>query len=176
MARFLRRIIILTDIKCFYAIVICYNTTMAITKLTILLQYGRIIAVQNIRVTWIVVTFLIVGWSVSQVFWVIFFCIPVNKNWNPSIPGTCGSMKLAWYINSGSGLLTDLVVLVFPLPVICKLNMLVRQKVLIMGLFGLGFLYVQPPSHPFLRQPRTNQNCSFANHPQLARSLSLASA
>lgn len=82
-------------------------------------------------------------------------CMPIAKFWNPSIQGSCVDFKLSWYVNAGSSLLTDFVVLVFPLPVMYQLNLPSRQKLLVLGLFGLGFLYVGFPVCSHVSQDQT---------------------
>lgn len=69
-------------------------------------------------------------------------CIPVAKFWNDSLEGHCLNKKALWFSNSGIHIFTDIVLLVFPMPVLKSLQLPRRQKLALMGVFALGALYV----------------------------------
>lgn len=118
-----------------------YNAALFATKLTFLLQYWRVIAIQNMRKIFYVAMFIVLGWGISAVFVEIFICKPISAFWDPKgTPGKCIPNLPQWYINAAGNIITDLIVFILPLPVIGKLNLAKGQKYSLLGIFCLGFL------------------------------------
>lgn len=67
-------------------------------------------------------------------------CIPVSKFWDDSVPGYCLNKEGLWFSNAAMHILTDLVILVLPMPVLNSLQLPKRQKIALMGVFALGGL------------------------------------
>lgn len=86
------------------------------------------------------------GIDVSRVitctFLFIFICVPVQKLWYTDLPGHCIDQVGTWIANAASTILTDLAILVLPLPSVWKLQLRRAEKVAITLAFSLGFLYV----------------------------------
>lgn len=78
-------------------------------------------------------------WALSQLLVVIFNCNPVNKFWDSSVPGTCIPNLPFWYINAAGNIATDVTIFTLPLPVLRHLNLQRPQKILLMGIFSIGF-------------------------------------
>lgn len=78
-------------------------------------------------------------WSLSQLLIVIFNCNPINKFWDPTLPGTCIPNLPFWYINAAGNIVTDVSIFILPLPVLKSLNLERPQKILLMAIFSLGF-------------------------------------
>lgn len=68
-------------------------------------------------------------------------CIPLEAVWNPSVPGWClEASRVA--SNSIIHIVTDFMIFVLPLPALWKLNIYWKEKIALIGVFSLGFLYV----------------------------------
>ncbi|KAH6670877.1 hypothetical protein F5X68DRAFT_270834 [Plectosphaerella plurivora] len=128
--------------KTFYVSVLFYNAALMGIKVTFLLQYWRILAVQRYRKVFIVAMVIVFGWSTSQVLVEIFICTPIERFWNQAIDGSCIPNYPQWYINAGGNIITDVIVFALPLPVIGKLNLARGQKYVLLGIFCLGFFTV----------------------------------
>jgi len=105
-----------------------------------LFQYYRVLAVQHMRMVYIVAMFIVGGWALSQTFVGIFTCTPIKGFWDKSIESTCIPNLPQWYINAAGNIITDIAVFCLPLPAIWKLNLAKPQKLLLLGIFCLGFL------------------------------------
>ncbi|RYP15889.1 hypothetical protein DL765_005423 [Monosporascus sp. GIB2] len=123
----------------FYFTVVFYNATLAAVKLTFLLQYYRVFAVPKMRRAIIVVLVIVGCWCLSQLLIAIMPCRPIEKYWTPTLPGTCIGNNPFWYINAAGNLATDVVIFVLPLPALGSLNLRKRLKIVLMGIFSLGF-------------------------------------
>jgi hypothetical protein len=83
-------------------------------------------------------------WVVTITFLFIFICLPVAKLWYPQLPGKCINQVATWIANAASTILTDLIILLMPLPPLWSLHLAKREKIGLTAAFGLGSLYVLP--------------------------------
>ncbi|KAK2028654.1 hypothetical protein LX32DRAFT_719928 [Colletotrichum zoysiae] len=125
--------------KTFYASIILYNVALGAIKMTFLLQYYRVLAVQKMKKIFIGAMVFVGAWSVTQVPLMIFTCTPIAKFWDTSLPGTCLPRDPSLYANAAGNIVTDILVLVLPLPIISSLKLRPGQKYVLLGIFCLGF-------------------------------------
>ncbi|KAJ5759262.1 hypothetical protein N7520_006418 [Penicillium odoratum] len=129
----------ITQMLCFWASIPIYQTSLITTKLSILLQYRRVFSTtRRMRLACnMLIGFLIIygTWTVISA-WVN--CVPVAKFWDPTIAGFCFNKEALWFSNSAIHILTDLLILIYPMPVIRSLQLPSRQKFALMGVFALG--------------------------------------
>lgn len=112
--------------------------------MTFLFQYYRVLAIQKMKKVYLGAMILVGGWSISQILVQTFVCTPIASFWDKSVNGTCIPNYPQWYINAAGNIFTDLLVLLLPLPAIAKLKLAKGQKLVLVGIFCLGFLYVSP--------------------------------
>jgi len=87
-----------------------------------------------------------VCWFVSVFLEQMLLCRPLAFNWNPSIEGGRCANRPAAYLAAGIiNLLTDLMVLCLPVPMVWKLQLSKRKKLALSSVFGVGFTYVFGP-------------------------------
>jgi len=124
---------------------VLYAWNLGWTKLSLLLMYYRIFHVGYFKkMAWAVGAF-VMAWVVTITFLFIFICVPVEKLWYPHLPGRCIDQVGTWIANAASTLLTDVLILLLPIPTIWKLHLGKTEKIGITVSFGLGFLYVSRP-------------------------------
>ncbi|KAK3358225.1 hypothetical protein B0T25DRAFT_452789 [Lasiosphaeria hispida] len=126
----------------FYFSIVFYCAALLALKLAFLFQYYRVLAVQQMRVVYIGAIVIVGGWALSQLLVGIFICTPVRGFWDSTAGGTCISNIPQWYINAAGNIVTDIAVFVLPLPAIWKLHLPKNQKLLLLGIFSLGFFTV----------------------------------
>ncbi|KAH7349622.1 hypothetical protein B0T11DRAFT_289572 [Plectosphaerella cucumerina] len=131
-------------LKTFYVSVIFYNASLMAVKMTFLFQYWRVLslAVQRYRKVMIAATVIVFCWSVSQILLLMMVCIPIAAFWDRTVKGNCIPSYPTWYINGAGNIITDVIVLVLPLPIVGKLTLARGQKIILLGIFCLGFLTV----------------------------------
>ncbi len=84
-----------------------------------------------------------VCWFVPVFLEEIPLCRPFAFNWNPSIEGGRCDNRPAAYLAAGIiNLLTDLMVLCLPVPMVWNLQLPRRRKIALSTVFGAGFVYV----------------------------------
>ena len=116
-----------------------YNASLTAVKFTFLTQYYRVFRVKKMQKIILVAGVLVGCWALSQLLIVIFNCNPVNKFWDQSVPGYCIPNLPFWYINAAGNIVTDVTIFVLPLPVLRHLNLQRSQKILLIGIFSIGF-------------------------------------
>jgi hypothetical protein len=67
---------------------------------------------------------------------------PVAKFWNKDLPGNCLSFEALWFFNASMNIITDIALLVLPMPLLSKLQLPRTQKIALMGVFAMGILVV----------------------------------
>ncbi|KAK8045613.1 hypothetical protein PG993_005637 [Apiospora rasikravindrae] len=124
--------------KSFYVSIILYNVGLCLIKVSILLQYRRIFTQKLTQ--WMsggLLTFIL-AWTVTLSVLLPLVCYPVDKFWEPSLPGSCVDQLAVWYVMAGVNIVTDFAIFVIPLPVIKSLQLPTKQKMLLVVVFGLG--------------------------------------
>ncbi|CCF31928.1 hypothetical protein CH063_04407, partial [Colletotrichum higginsianum] len=89
------------------------------------------------------IALLIVGaWSTSQLFISALQCIPVSGFWDKGVKAKCIPNQPQWYINAAGNIITDVAVFALPMPIFWHLSLPRKQKILLIGIFSLGFFTV----------------------------------
>nr|RBQ96016.1 hypothetical protein FVER53263_08583 [Fusarium verticillioides] len=125
-------------LRMFYFSTVVYNVTLAVIKTVFLLQYYRAIPVRQYKKTYIASVVLVTCWSLSQIFLNTFMCWPIASFWDVTIKGTCILNKSSFYVSAAGNILTDILIMVLPIPVLRSLKLGRRQKWILMSVFCLG--------------------------------------
>lgn len=121
---------------------ILYAFNLGWTKLSLLLMYYRIFRVPYFKkMAWAVGSF-VMAWVICITFLFVFICVPVEKLWYPHLPGRCINQVGTWIANAASTILTDVIILLLPLPPVWRLRLSISEKLGLSAAFGLGSLYV----------------------------------
>jgi hypothetical protein len=108
-------------------------------------QYYRIVRnVPRIKLTYAIIMAVIVLWCISQILVAAFTCIPLAGLWDPTIKAVCNPIgpDAQFYMGSIGNIITDVVILVLPIPIVWNLNLRKAQKTVLYVVFGVGFLSV----------------------------------
>ncbi|KAF2116650.1 hypothetical protein BDV96DRAFT_645067 [Lophiotrema nucula] len=127
--------------KSLYANIMIYNAAQIITKISFLIQYRRLFPSRKMQKICFWLLIFIVIWGLAQEFIVSFSCTPLTL-FEPKMSGKCIWALPVWYLTSSMNIVTDFIIFVIPIIPVLKLQMRTRQKVLLLGLFCLGFLQV----------------------------------
>ncbi|RLL97479.1 hypothetical protein CFD26_106816 [Aspergillus turcosus] len=132
--------LLLKTLKLYFVAQILYKINIGLTKISILLLYIRLFVHRWFLTTCWVWIAIVVSFTVGTVFSSIFQCTPVQWAFDKSLPGrgTCINMTAFWYANAAFNILSDLVLIALPVPVVLKLQLPRKSKVAICGIFGLG--------------------------------------
>ncbi|KAE8150971.1 hypothetical protein BDV25DRAFT_139312 [Aspergillus avenaceus] len=114
--------------------------TVAPAKISILLFYVRIFDTPRFRMLAYTVGFIVIGHGIGVFFAAIFQCSPVRYAWDKTIQGSCFNQQAFYRYVSPPNILTDVLILVMPLPFVWNLHTQLTQKLALTGVFLLGGL------------------------------------
>lgn len=118
-----------------------YNLSLTLSKIAVVLQYMRVFVGRRLRIAcWVAMGFIVTFgfWSVLSA---IFNCVPIQYFWNFSFAGGhCISKKVLWFFNAAFNILTEMVLVALPMPMLKSLDLPKKQKIGLMCIFGLGGL------------------------------------
>jgi hypothetical protein len=120
-----------------------WATSLSCSKASILLLYMRLFEVPSFLTAARVVGVIVALWACATVLAGFFICRPFAMNWDTTIPGGhCGDQVLSFTLTGVVNLLTDVAVIVLPLPYLYGLQMPRYRKIVLMVVFSLGVVYV----------------------------------
>ncbi|KAF2110268.1 hypothetical protein BDV96DRAFT_464079, partial [Lophiotrema nucula] len=120
-----------------YISISTYCASIGLTKLAILMQYQRVFPTQTFqRWCWAIIA-VIIAYTIATVVACIFVCTPISIFWTGK-PGLCINEFASWFANAVINIVTDLIIIILPMPVVRKLKLGKRQKYLLMGVFAFG--------------------------------------
>ncbi|KAF3042864.1 hypothetical protein E8E12_000618 [Didymella heteroderae] len=118
---------------------ILYCPFLAAAKFSLLFFYLKLSHLRWFRIAVYANMFLVVGYNIGLVFPLIFTCTPVMKNFDVFITGgSCLDRTPLYMATAVLNMITDILLLVLPLPMIVKLQMPVIQKAGLICVFGIG--------------------------------------
>ena len=133
----------LTKLKIVYINDIFYALTLPTVKFSLLCMYWKIFnRVAAFRYAAITVGIIVFCWMVGTLFTQIFNCNPIQGAWNVEIGATCIDPVKFYHGNAISNLLTDVIILLLPMPLVWRLQMTFKRKVALSGVVLLGSLWV----------------------------------
>ncbi|KAH8587260.1 major facilitator superfamily domain-containing protein [Bisporella sp. PMI_857] len=123
-----------------YAFTILYNPALMATKTSILIFYLRMSRnTQNLLRIASYVTLAVVNIAgVVLTFLNVFQCRPVAAAYSPNINGKCMSIVTLFLCSAPVNIITDLAILVLPIPVLTGMRLPQRQKTVLVFAFALG--------------------------------------
>ena len=122
---------------------IFYSTSAAFVKCSIMACYLRVFPNKTFRKVVFITGGVVVANWICAVLINIFQCRPVDAAWNFTVTRRDCVDVVAFYTFSGSiNAVTDLVLCTAPLPLLWMLKVQKRERLIISGLFGCGYVYV----------------------------------
>jgi hypothetical protein len=132
-----------TFLKVSFITAILYFSVVTAIKISILLMYRRIFSVDYFRLESLLVGIIVVVWWIVGTIATIISCLPIDRLWmGPSAGGYCFDFNIFWMAMGAVELVVDILILLLPVNVILGLRMSKQQRVLLVGIFLLGGLYV----------------------------------
>lgn len=130
---------------------ILYTCCIGCIKLSILMLYKRLFPVKSMNIMVWIVSAIVVLWAFGGILVGCFTCVPIEKLWNPMMPGGCLNMGKFYYGLQIPNIVTDAMILFMPMHAVWGLPISRAQKFGLSGIFVVGFLYSLPLysiSHP----------------------------
>ncbi|KAG0641315.1 hypothetical protein HOY80DRAFT_745447 [Tuber brumale] len=131
-----------TYTRLIYLTVIPINLEFFFIKTSLVFLYLRISVDQAFRrVNYVFLVFIFLNYLVQILIWV-FQCDPISKAYDLSLPADVGGCRLSvvvftWY-NCAGNVFTDLVLLSFPIWMMWRVPVAMRQKLWVVGIFTIA--------------------------------------
>ncbi|KAI9848486.1 MAG: hypothetical protein M1838_000509 [Thelocarpon superellum] len=121
------------------ATAILYGFVLLFAKLSILFLYLRLFQVHRLFIYLSYgLIFVVMGYLLSSIGVAIFQCAPVEKAWNPAVPGHCMQIQNLAIFSAVMNVITDFAIFLLPLPLVWGLRMAPRAKVGLLMVFLAG--------------------------------------
>lgn len=131
-----------------YLAPILYAPCQILAKVSLLIFYHRLSPVRGFKLAVNFTIFVVVFYNTAIMFALIFSCWPVQKNFDLSIPkevGACNvNLPQVYIATCIMGIITDLMVLMLPLPTVLRLQVSRAQKIGLVFIFSIGSALVSP--------------------------------
>lgn len=112
---------------------------MGFLKFSILKLYGSIFISRRFHYCLWAVEAFVAGWTISAAGVSIGQCTPISYGWDQEIPGgSCVNYGLLVLVAGVLNVVTDLVILVLPIPSVLRLQISKQKKYLIIFTFAMG--------------------------------------
>jgi hypothetical protein len=113
---------------------------LAFAKVALIILYHRIVNRQSIYVWSLhIIAAVICGYSIAIVFALIFACNPIERGWNSSIKtGYCVNRSGLYIATAVTNIITDIALMVLPVPLVLGLQMPRIQKFGLLVMFIVG--------------------------------------
>lgn len=131
--------------KCGYAIECIYAAAVSLPKLSILASYLRIFTNKTLRTTTYIIGAIVAGNGVAGIVASLSSCRPFSARWDPSLfISNCIDAPRFWQGVSIPNVITDVVILLLPFPIVWSIQLDLKQRLALSDVFLLGSLYVNP--------------------------------
>lgn len=121
--------------------ILFYFLSLAFTKLSILLLYHSIFTFQSIHVAVYIVAGIVILSNIWTLVSAVTACIPLQAYWDYELhAGAHCWGYTVWWANVALHMGTDWLIFLMPLPVIWRLTLPRRQKLVLVGVFAVGFV------------------------------------
>lgn len=158
-----------------------YTACVACVKLSILFQYHRILGhASRPYFRWQVRALMgmVVIWTICIFMMSVTICIPLQRFWNPSVPGGCLNITDFYYGMQIPNILTDIFIVVCPVYEVYSqyfrqgrgLGRSKSSMIVALGLmFALGFMYVWGRLSKSSAHTKTHTQNLHLRHCQIGR-------
>ena len=125
-----------------------YNLSLLLIKVSFLLLYIKIFTFQRAELVCKIILGFAVVTGLYGVLLSLTDCIPLHAFWDKSVKGAYCHGPDVWWVNTALGVVTDFLIWSVPLPQIWRMTIPRPEKITLISLFSLGFVYVAPTPYP----------------------------
>jgi len=122
--------------------ILFYNMSLVFTRISILLLYKRIFTYNWARWAIKIVLGLVIATGIWFIASVATACVPLDAFWDWTLflraQVYCQPPNL-WWGNAAIHIAGDLIIVLLPMPILSSLKLPKKQKLALVGVFGLGF-------------------------------------
>ncbi|KAH6867157.1 hypothetical protein BKA58DRAFT_461125 [Alternaria rosae] len=117
---------------------VLWNATVCFSKLSVLSMYTAMIPKSSMSKWARILSALIIIWNIANIIAVLLMCRPFARNWDFTLPGTCGSQPAFHFAMGLVNLIADAIIIALPMPYLYNLRLAWRKKLAAMALLSIG--------------------------------------
>ncbi|MCJ1431485.1 hypothetical protein MMC27_000838 [Xylographa pallens] len=155
----------LSNVKSFllalYVFAICYSIGLAIIKFSILAFLFRVFHVPTFKLPLSITAVIITLTTVASLCTAIFSCHPIHGFWDLETPSTCIDPLKFYFAQAIPSIITDIILLILPLPLVWKLKVTKSQKWGVSAVFLVGGFVTICSIIRLVRLIQTQDNLDF---------------
>ncbi|KAL8735269.1 MAG: hypothetical protein Q9181_002881 [Wetmoreana brouardii] len=125
--------------KAMFVGILAWPIAQSATKISILLFYIHLFPTKRLCIAAYTLIAVVSAWGIEHILVSLFLCRPISYNWDGSIDGHCGDVSANCLAAEGINTLTDILILILPMPTIWRLHVPLHSKFILSLIFGLGF-------------------------------------
>ncbi|KAI5860583.1 hypothetical protein GGS23DRAFT_229983 [Durotheca rogersii] len=115
--------------------------SLGLCRISILHLFSRIFLVQNFFIVARATYVLIITWTLAAVLSAFLICRPLSYNWDKSVEGgVCGNQVVSWVVTGALNMVSDLIILIVPMPYLLRLELALPKRLSLAATFGIGIL------------------------------------
>lgn len=115
-----------------------YDIALVSVKLGILAFYHRVFVIPLFRKIVLATALFVIGWGIGITATLGLVCRPIAAFWDASVQGKCLHLVEFTYFTNISNLVTDVWIFLLPIPVILRLQLQTKKKLLLCFIFSIG--------------------------------------
>ncbi|EKV11539.1 hypothetical protein PDIG_49820 [Penicillium digitatum PHI26] len=124
-----------------------FVTTIAVTRVSILLMYCRIFPTREMRITSMILGGISILWCVAVILVDIFQCTPIVRAWDKRIPGHCINLEASFIANAVPNIGIEILILSLPVRVVWGLHAsLTHRLVVFTSIYRITTLFEYDPA------------------------------
>ncbi|KAF1973739.1 hypothetical protein BU23DRAFT_598852 [Bimuria novae-zelandiae CBS 107.79] len=120
------------------AFAMIWNVTVCFSKLSVLFMYATLFVQESLLRWGRYIGIFVITWNVADIIAALVICKPIARNWDLTVPGTCGSQPKFYTSMGVINIVTDVAILGLPLPYLFSLQMPLRRKIMATGMLTIG--------------------------------------
>ncbi|KAI5795795.1 hypothetical protein EDC01DRAFT_614515 [Geopyxis carbonaria] len=135
--------ILIPTLKLWYAYQLQYLIILFFTKASILAFYWRLSRQRSYRLAIVAVAATVAVYTAALLLVNIFECpADVSRAWHPSFPRGCNNLVAVYYGMAAFNIISDVVILLLPLPTVLALQVNRRKRAALLLVFSCGAIAV----------------------------------
>ena len=115
-----------------------YDIALVSVKLGILAFYYRVFVIPLFRKVVLGTVAFVIGWGIGITVTLGLDCRPIAAFWDATVQGKCLTLVEFTYFTNISNLVTDVWIFLLPIPVILRLQLQTKKKLLLCFIFSIG--------------------------------------
>ncbi|SPO05456.1 uncharacterized protein DNG_08143 [Cephalotrichum gorgonifer] len=129
---------VMLQIQVLLGVILGYNFGINVVKMGLLLLYLRIFQSTSLKIVAKWFLGFVIVWSIVQIVLLTITCVPIFII-VPSMADKCLDTYPVWLTSSIMSTVTDVLIFLLPLPSVLKLNLKLKQKIVTVLMFSVGF-------------------------------------